>query len=133
MQATQTTTFGTVGNLLWIFLGGGLFLAFGYAIGALFLCCTIVGIPLGIQVFKLAFYALLPFDKRVVDRQSSGISGAFYALFNIGWVLFFGLGIALGHLIAAILCALTIIGLPFAVAHMRLAAIALRPFGREVI
>jgi uncharacterized membrane protein YccF (DUF307 family) len=132
-QPTATTTLGTLGNLLWILFGGGFLLAVGYAIGALFLCVTIVGIPFGIQIGKLAVFALLPFDKRVVDRRATGASGCVYAVVNLGWFLFFGLGLALSHLLMALLCAVTVIGIPFAVAHVKLAGLALRPFGREVL
>jgi uncharacterized membrane protein YccF (DUF307 family) len=131
-MATQSTAMGTLGNVLWIFLGGGFFLGLAYAFGALLLCLTIVGIPLGVQVFKLAGYAFLPFNKRVVDR-ASGVGGAFYMVLNVGWFLFFGVGLALTHLFYALICAVTVVGLPFAYAHLKLALLAIRPFGKDVI
>jgi uncharacterized membrane protein YccF (DUF307 family) len=76
---------------------------------------------------------LLPFDKRVVDRQATGASGCLYAVVNLGWFLFFGLDLALSRLLMALLCAVTVIGIPFAAAHVKLAGLVLRPFGREVL
>ncbi len=129
---TRTTAFGTLGNLLWLFFGGGVPLAIGYALGALFLCLTIVGIPLGVQVFKLAWYALLPFDNRVED-DTGFVGGALSFVLNVLWFVFFGFWLALTHLGLALGFAVTIVGIPFAVAHWKLAWLAVRPFGKVVV
>lgn len=116
-----------LGNLLWIVLGGGLVLFVEYLLGGILLCVTIVGIPFGIQCFKLGLLALLPFGKEVVPTDRA--TGFLALLFNILWLLLGGVWIALTHVLFAVLTAITIIGIPFAVQHMKLAALALTPFG----
>jgi uncharacterized membrane protein YccF (DUF307 family) len=119
-----------LGNLLWIFLGGGIFLFLEYLFGGVVLCATIIGIPFGIQCIKLSLLALMPFGKDVVqyERPTRCLS----TIMNVLWILCGGIWIALTHLAFAILCAITIIGIPFAKQHMKLAALALTPFGKEV-
>jgi uncharacterized membrane protein YccF (DUF307 family) len=132
LASTQPTALGTLGNLLWIVFGGGLVLAAGYALAGLVLALTIVGFPFALQVWKLAWYALLPFDKRVVD--STGVVGGLLAfVVNVVWFFVAGLWLALAHLGYALACAVTIVGLPFAFAHLKLALLALRPFGKDVV
>lgn len=121
----------TLGNILWIVLGGGIFIFLEYLIGGLLLCVTIVGIPFGIQCMKLAFLGLVPFGKEVVDGESA--SGCLSVLMNIIWILVGGFWIAVTHIGFAILCAITIIGIPFAKQHIKFAALALMPFGKQVI
>jgi uncharacterized membrane protein YccF (DUF307 family) len=120
-----------LGNILWIILGGGIFLFVEYLLGGVVLCVTIIGIPFGIQCIKLSLLALLPFGKEV--RHSKKSSGILSTIMNVIWILFGGIWIALTHLIFAILCAITIIGLPFAKQHMKLATLSLTPFGKEVV
>jgi len=120
-----------LGNLLWIFLGGGLFLFLEYLFGGVVLCMTIVGIPFGIQCIKLSLLALLPFGKDVVQRERP--IGCLSTIMNLLWIVFGGIWIALTHLIFAILCAITIIGIPFAKQHMKLASLSLTPFGKDVV
>jgi uncharacterized membrane protein YccF (DUF307 family) len=116
-------------NLLWAILGGGFVLALEYLAVGLVLCLTIVGIPFGVQCFKLAGLALFPFGKDFNDR---GPRGATNVLFNIVWLLLAGIGICLSHLALALSLAVTIIGIPFAVQHVKLAMLALMPFGVRV-
>ena len=120
-----------LGNILWIILGGGLLIFLEYLMGGLILCVTIVGIPFGIQCFKMAFLGLVPFGKQVVSRESA--SGCLSIGMNILWILFGGIEIVLSHFILAILCAITIIGIPFAKQHMKLASLALTPFGKDIV
>ena len=118
-----------IGNILWIILGG--FLAFlGYVVGGVVLCITIIGIPFGVQCFKIAVLALLPFGKEVVTH-AHGV-GIIDTVFNIVWVILFGIWLALHHVFWAVVCAVTIIGLPFAKQHMKLARLAFTPFGLEI-
>jgi len=119
-----------IGNILWIVLGGGIILFLEYLAGGLILCLTIIGIPFGIQTFKLAFLALLPFGRRMVDTPSAG--GCLSTLMNVLWIIFGGIAITLTHAVFALLCAITIIGIPFAKQHMKLAALALTPFGHRI-
>jgi uncharacterized membrane protein YccF (DUF307 family) len=120
----------TIGNILWIIFGGGLFLFLEYFIGGLLLCVTIIGIPFGIQCIKLSFLALLPFGKEVKNTQSAG--GCLSLLMNIIWILVGGIWVALTHLIFALVCAVTIIGIPFALQHIKLVSLSFAPFGKEV-
>jgi uncharacterized membrane protein YccF (DUF307 family) len=119
-----------IGNLLWIILGGGIFLFFEYLIGGIVMCLTIVGIPFGLQLFKLAGLSLTPFGKTIKDRESA--NSALNVIMNVIWLIIGGLPIALTHLFFAIICAITIIGIPFAKQHMRLVQLSLMPFGRDI-
>jgi uncharacterized membrane protein YccF (DUF307 family) len=118
-------------NILWIILGGGIILFFEYLIGGIFLCLTIIGIPFGLQKFKLAFFALTPFGSKAVESNSSG--GCLTIIFNILWIIPFGIGIALTHLVLALLFAITIIGIPFAAQHIKMAGLAIAPFGKTIV
>ena len=120
-----------LGNILWIILGGGILICLEYLISGLLLCLTIIGIPFGVQCLKLAFLGLVPFGKDVVDKES--YTGCLAVFMNVLWILLGGIWIALTHIIFAVLCAITIIGLPFAKQHIKLASLALTPFGRAVV
>jgi uncharacterized membrane protein YccF (DUF307 family) len=119
-----------LGNLIWLIFGGFL-AALGYFIGGLVLCITIIGIPFGIQCFKLAALMLFPFGKRVVNTTSA--SGCLNLFANIIWIFCGGIYTALNHLFWAVLLAITIIGIPFAKQHLKLLEISLMPFGKKVI
>ena len=118
-----------IGNILWILLGG-LIVSLEYLVGGLILCFTVVGIPFGVQCFKLSYLGLVPFGKEVVTREVA--ANPLWIFMNILWLLFGGIWIALTHLLFALLCAITIIGIPFALQHMKLAGLSLSPFGKEV-
>ena len=119
-----------LGNVLWIFLGGGIFLFLEYLLGGVLLCVTIIGIPFGIQCMKLALLALLPFGREVVEGESH--AGCLSVVMNVLWILLGGIWITLTHLLFGLLCAITLIGIPFAKQHVKLAALALAPFGKSV-
>ena len=119
-----------IGNILWIILGGGILLFLEYLIGGVVLCITIIGIPFGIQAFKLAGLALLPFGRHVAETRSAG--GCLSTIMNVLWLIIGGIPIVLTHAIFALLCAITIIGIPFAKQHMKLVALALTPFGHRI-
>lgn len=116
-----------LGNLLWIIFGG-LLSAIGWAISGVLLCITVVGIPFGVQCFKIAGLTLLPFG-RDVEIGSFGAGGL---LGNILWLIFLGWELCLGHLIFGGLLCVTIIGIPFGLQHFKLAKLALLPFGAEI-
>jgi uncharacterized membrane protein YccF (DUF307 family) len=120
-------------NILWAILGGGLVTALEYVLGGLILCLTIVGIPFGVQCFKLAGLALFPFGKDVVEDPSLAGAGLLGFLMNVLWFLVAGVWTFLTHVGLALGLAVTIIGIPFAVQHMKLAVLALFPFGRRVV
>jgi uncharacterized membrane protein YccF (DUF307 family) len=120
----------TIGNILWL-LFGGLASALGYIFGGLVLCLTIVGIPFGLQCFKLADFVFWPFGRMAVDTNSN--KGCLMLVLNIIWILFGGIWIALSHIVFGILLFITIIGIPFARQHFKLVEISLMPFGKKVI
>ena len=119
-----------LGNLVWLIFGG-IIIAVEYFIGSIILMITIIGIPFGIQTLKMASLALWPFgrDTRVHHRAS----GCLYILMNIIWLLSGGLWIALTHAIFGTLLCISIIGIPFGLQHFKLTAIALSPFGRDIV
>jgi uncharacterized membrane protein YccF (DUF307 family) len=117
-------------NILWILFGGGIILFFEYLLGGLALCITIIGIPFGLQCFKLAIFAIAPFGAKAVETKNTG--GCLFVLFNILWILFGGLWIAATHLLLAFLFSITIIGIPFAIQHVKMAGFAITPFGKRI-
>jgi uncharacterized membrane protein YccF (DUF307 family) len=116
-------------NVLWIFFGGGLIIWLEYLIGGLLLCLTVVGIPFGLQCFKIAGLALTPFGKDLVEQKGSGGIGF---VLNVFWILIAGIWIFLSHVALGVGLAVTIIGIPFALQHLKLAFLALAPFGQRV-
>jgi uncharacterized membrane protein YccF (DUF307 family) len=118
-----------LGNLIWLIFGG-FFAGVGYIVGGLVMCLTIVGIPFGVQSFKLGLATFAPFGKEVVEQPHA--NSVLRVLFNVAWLLLFGWGIALTHLVSAALLTITIIGIPFAVQHIKLIPLALFPFGRDL-
>jgi uncharacterized membrane protein YccF (DUF307 family) len=119
-----------LGNILWLIFGG-LFSAIGYFFGGLLLCFTIIGIPFGIQCFKIAGLVLMPFGRQVVSKPGGG--GCLNLICNVIWLFTGGLYTAVIHLVFALLLAITIIGIPFAKQHLKLMELSLMPFGKEVI
>ena len=116
-------------NILWLILGGFI-VVIAYFLGAILLCITIIGIPFGIQCFKLAGLALAPFGREIREKEPP--SGALAVIMNILWILLPGLELAVFHLVMALLFAITIIGLPLAAQHLKMTRLALIPFGFEV-
>jgi uncharacterized membrane protein YccF (DUF307 family) len=118
-----------IGNVIWLVFGG-FFAALGYMLGGLLTCLTIIGIPFGLQSIKLGWASMAPFGKKLVADAESGTT--LYIIFNILWLVFFGWEIALLHLGSAALLAITIIGIPFALQHVKLIPLALFPFGQHL-
>lgn len=119
----------TIGNVLWIVLGGFLIFIM-YLFGSILLMITIIGIPFGIQTLKMAGLALLPFGREAVQGQRSG--GCLYIIMNVLWILFAGIELAILHLVLALIFAITIVGIPFAQQHLKLAHLAIVPFGMDI-
>jgi uncharacterized membrane protein YccF (DUF307 family) len=119
-----------IGNLIWLIFGG-IIIAIEYFIGSIILMITIVGIPFGIQTLKMSALAIWPFgrDTRVQARAS----GCLYIFMNVLWLLTGGLWIAATHAFFGVLLCITIIGIPFGLQHFKLTAIALSPFGRDIV
>jgi uncharacterized membrane protein YccF (DUF307 family) len=119
-----------LGNLIWLVLAG-IWLAIGYLVAGILNCLTIIGIPFGIQSFKLSGYALWPFGRVVVRRPGS--FGIVSLIGNVLWLILGGLVLALLHLVVGILLCLTVIGIPLGLASMKMARLALTPFGKQVV
>jgi len=124
-------------NLLWIFCGGA-WMAAGWLIAAVIMAITIVGIPWARAAFNIAIYTLLPFGQTTVSRadyfgREDVGTGPLGFLGNLIWLVLAGWWLALGHLLTAIVLAITIIGIPFAWAHLKLAGLALWPIGRIIV
>lgn len=115
-------------NVLWAIFGGGLILAIEYLVAGVVCCVTIVGIPFGLQCFKIAGLALFPFGKDFNDANRSISSMPF----NIIWLVFAGVWIFISHVVLAVSLAISIIGIPFAIQHVKLAMLSLAPFGVRV-
>ena len=124
-------------NILWIVFGG-LWMAAGWIVAAVIMAITIIGLPWARAAFNIASYTLLPFGRKAVSRAGHlGThdigTGPFGLLGNIVWLVLAGWWLALGHLLTAILWAVTIVGIPFAWAHLKLAGIALWPIGKTIV
>ncbi len=118
------------GNLIWLIFGG-LMAALGYFLGGFVLCITVIGVPWGLQCFKLAGLVLWPFGKKVISDSNN--MGCLNIVFNLIWILCGGLYTAIVHIgMGAILC-LTIIGIPWVKQHFKLVEISLMPFGKRII
>lgn len=119
-----------LGNILWI-ICGGLAVALEYFTAGISLCCTIIGIPFGIQMFKLGLMSLFPFGQHAVEQPTG--TGCIYSIFNIIWMFTGGLVIAFTHLLFGVLLCITIIGIPFGKQHFKLMSLALWPFGKTLV
>ena len=119
-----------IGNLIWLIFGGFIS-ALGYFFGGFILCCTIIGIPFGIQCFKIGVMVLMPFGSKVVSDSSS--TGCLSILFNIIWLFSGGLYAALMHFVFGILLSISIIGIPWGRQHFKLVELSLMPFGKRIV
>jgi uncharacterized membrane protein YccF (DUF307 family) len=118
-----------IGNVIWIIFGG-FFIFIEYLLGGLILCLTIVGIPFGLQLFKLAVASLVPFGTKVTNIPTS--TGCLYTLMNILWIIFGGIWVALTHFFFGVLLCITIVGIPFGRQHFKLMGLAFTPFGKAI-
>ena len=119
----------TLLNIIW-FLLAGLPMAIGYAVAGLILAVTIVGIPFAIAAFRLAGYSLWPFGRTVVPTSTSGVMSG---LGNVLWFLLAGWWLAVAHALSALALAVTIIGIPLAIAELKLIPLALFPLGKQIV
>lgn len=124
-------------NIAWMVFGG-LEMAAGWLIAALIMAITIIGLPWARAAFNIALYTLLPFGRKAVSRSEYlGVddlgTGPLGMFGNLIWLVLAGWWLAIGHLVAALLLAVTVIGIPFAWAHVKLAGIALWPIGRMIV
>lgn len=120
-----------LGNIVWI-LFGGFFICCEYMAAGILSCLTIVGIPFGVQLFKLGLLALLPFGQEISEKNCSSAMGCVNVLFNIVWIFTGGLVISLTHLLFGLFFLITIVGIPFGLQHLKLMRLAFTPFGKTI-
>ncbi|MGA2126516.1 MAG: YccF domain-containing protein [Xanthobacteraceae bacterium] len=131
------SAFSLMLNVLWM-LCGGLYMAAGWLIAAVIMAITIIGLPWARAAINIAAYTLLPFGQKAVSRaaysgQEDIGTGPLGVLGNVVWLVLAGWWLALGHLVTAVLLAVTVIGIPFAWAHLKLAGLALWPIGMIIV
>ena len=119
----------TIGNIFWFILGGFL-ISLYYAVVGILLCVSIIGIPFGVQLFKMAGLALWPFGHEV--KAGPNDTGCLSIFMNIIWVVCGGVEISIMHLTFGLICCLTIVGIPFGLQHFKMAALAFVPFGKVI-
>ena len=120
----------TAGNILWLALAG-IWLAIGYVMAGILNFVIIIGIPFGIQAFKLAGYALWPFGRAIIRKPHIDVSIS--TLGNVAWFFFGGWFLTLAHLFTGVLLMLTAIGIPLGIANIKMAGLAVSPFGKQVV
>lgn len=124
----------TLGNILWFVFGGGFAACLAWALGGVLLAITIVGIPFAHAAFRIAGFAAFPFGKELVDARELGegrITGT--GLANFLWVILAGIWLTIGHALTGVGYCLTIIGIPFGLAHFKLAGVSFAPLGKRTV
>lgn len=126
-----------IGNILWFILGG-VYMGLAWFLAGLLAFLSIVGIPWGRACFVIGVFTFFPFGKEAIGRdelkQQDDIgTGTLGVLGNVVWFVFAGIWLAIGHVMSALFCFLTIIGIPFGIQHLKLAGIALAPIGKTIV
>ena len=116
-------------NIIWLIFGG-LWLAAGYLVAALLSFLLIITIPFGFASLRIALYALWPFGRTIVDKPTAGNAAL---VGNVIWVVLFGVWLAIGHIVSAVAMAATIVGIPLAVANLKLIPVSLMPLGKQIV
>ena len=119
----------TLLNIIWLVLSG-FWLFLGYAFAAVIMCIFIVTIPWGIAAWRIGVYSLWPFGRDVIDKPTAG---GITLLGNLVWVVLAGWWLAIGHILSAVALAITIIGIPFAIANIKMVPVALLPLGKQIV
>ena len=119
----------TVLNIIWLLLCG-IWLALGYALAGVICCILIITIPFGLAAFRIADFSLWPFGRQLVKRSDAGVASI---IGNIIWIIFAGWWLALAHIVTAVALAVTIVGIPLAVANLKLIPVSLVPLGRVIV
>lgn len=119
----------TLLNLIWLVFGG-LWLAIGYFVFGLLACVLIVTIPFGVASLRMAKYALWPFGSAVVEKPSAGAGSA---IGNVVWFIVAGVWLAIGHVVTALAQTVTIVGIPVALANLKMIPVTCFPFGKEIV
>lgn len=116
-------------NIIWLIFGG-LWLALGYFVAGVVMCILIITIPFGVASFRIGVYALWPFGKTVVDKPTAGVMSL---IGNVIWLVLAGVWLAIGHIVTAFAMAITIIGIPLAIANLKMIPVSLMPLGKEIV
>lgn len=116
-------------NVIWLVLCG-FWMAIGYVVAGVICCLLIITIPFGIASFRIAGYALWPFGRTAIRKQTAGVGSA---IGNVIWVVVAGVWLALGHIVTGAAMCLTIIGIPLGIASFKMVPISLLPLGREIV
>ncbi|WP_030058479.1 MULTISPECIES: YccF domain-containing protein [Streptomyces] len=116
-------------NVIWL-LFCGIWMAIAYAVAGIICCLLVITIPFGIASFRIAGFILWPFGRTTVEKPGAGAASC---VGNVIWLVFAGWWLALGHLITSIPLFLSIIGIPFGWANLKMIPISLMPLGREVV
>ena len=119
----------TLLNLIWLIFGG-FWLAIGYFVFGLLACVLIVTIPFGVASLRMAKYALWPFGSAVVEKPGSGAGSA---IGNVIWFVVAGVWLAVGHVVTALAQTITIVGIPVALANLKMIPVTCFPFGKEIV
>ncbi len=122
-----------LGNLIW-FIFGGFFMGLAWWLAGLLAALTIIGIPFAIAAFRIGTFSFWPFGRQIVPQPNRGeVHELLDFLANILWIIFGGLWLAIGHLVWALIFTITIIGVPFAVQHLKLARLSFTPYGKRIV
>ena len=116
-------------NVIWLVFGG-LWMAVGYLAAALVSFLLIITIPFGFASLRIASYALWPFGPTIVDKPTAGSCAL---IGNVIWLVLFVVSLAIGHLVSAAAMALTIVGIPLALANLKLIPVSLMPLGKQIV
>jgi uncharacterized membrane protein YccF (DUF307 family) len=116
-------------NVIWLVFGG-LWLALGYLLAALICFLLIVTIPFGVAALRIASFTLWPFGRTIVDKPGAG-DGAVVG--NVIWIVLCGFWLAIGHLMTALAMAATVVGIPLALANLKLIPVSLVPLGKQIV
>lgn len=119
----------TLLNLIWL-ITGGLWLALGYVLFGIVACIFIITIPAGVASFRMASYALWPFGRAVIARPSAGAGSA---IMNLIWFVIAGVWLAIAHVTTAVAQIVTIIGIPLAIANLKMIPVTCFPFGKQIV
>ena len=116
-------------NIIWLVLCG-IWMAIAYVLAGIICCILIITIPFGIASFRIANYALWPFGRTIIRRDTAGVGST---LGNIIWIIFAGIWLAIAHVITGIALCITIIGIPLGIANFKMIPISLAPLGKDVV
>lgn len=123
-----------IGNILWFIFGGGFFAWLGWLLSGVLLAITVVGLPWAFAAFRIAGFAAFPFGRTLVDaRDLDELRVPGTSIANLLWVIFAGVWLWIAHVLAGIVSCLTIIGIPFGLAHFKLAAVSFAPLGKRTV